>query len=361
MRLLIVAAPMVSRGGVYSWLGEASPILREAGWTVGLLWTRPGRGRPDPADWEARLEESGGEAHPGPRPAASGRCRRCLLPARPRAFGPPSVRSRLRQGRRGEGAMDGDGPRPALPCAGEGGAVRRLAWRRAVGWAYRRADRIVAVSDASRQDAARGPRSRTDHHGSQRGPDPADRRSFALAEDAPSAFSAASRPRRPPTSSSRPSMESTCDARVFGDGPLAAKTGRAARLANVTVEGWADRDLALDADRPTAAPSRREAFPLACIEAGARGIPVLARDVGGIGEVLGADPELRRHCLLPTTASSAEFGERLQAFLDDVDLRLDIGRRLRETVAGRFALPGQVLELDRLLAKPSAVQGAGSL
>jgi glycosyltransferase involved in cell wall biosynthesis len=361
MRLLIVAAPMISRGGVYSWLGEATPILREAGWTVGVLWTARVAAEPVAADWETRLEESGGRlARVRALPAAVGDALA--------SFGPDHVLSVLPQSDLAcARSLSGTIPWTAMvhgrpyPAPGEGSASRRLAWRAAVKWAYGRADRIVAVSDALaeslRNDLQLAPIT-TVHNGVRIDPPgtlrPRAGRTVGFlgrlsTEKAPDLF-----------------LETVrgvdCDARVFGDGPLLAQTqSAAADMPQVMIEGWTDRDLALDAIDLLLLPSRREAFPLACIEAGARGIPVLARDVGGIREVLDCDPELRRHCLLPASASPGEFRARLTTLLADVDLRLDLGRRLRQTVSEHFALPGQVLELGRLLTGPVAAQGAGSL
>lgn len=352
MRLLVVAAPMISRGGVYSWLGDATPILRAQDATVGVLWTARVVADPPQADWQRCVEETGG--------------RLARVRALPRAvreavseFAPDHVLSILPQSdlacARALRGRAGIPPWTAMvhgrpyPAPGEGGAARRLLWRAAVRWAYARADRIVTVSDAlgaSLREDLGVPRTVTVHNGVALAPAAALRERGGRTvgflgrlsvEKAPDLFLQAVR-------------AVACDARVFGDGPLAGRVREAAAgIDHVRVEGWAERDAALDAIDLLVLCSRREALPLACIEAGARGIPVLARDVGGVREVLGADPELRAHCMLPSDATPAQFGERLAQLLDDVALRHELGRRLRETIAARFALPAQVLELARLL------------
>jgi glycosyltransferase involved in cell wall biosynthesis len=349
VRLLIVAAPMVSRGGVYSWLHDATPILRDAGWTVGVLWGARVEADPPAADWQRRVAE--------PRTRAR---RVRALPAAVReavdAFEPDRVLSLLPQSdlacaralrdRATWTAMVHGRPYPA---PGEGSAPRRIAWRGAVRRAYRRADRVVAVSDALgellRSDLGVVPVD-TVHNGVHLPPErdlrPREGRTVGFlgrlsVEKAPDLFLEAVR-------------DVDCRARVFGDGPLAGRLrDAAAGLGHVTLEGWTDRDAALDAIDLLVLCSRREALPLSCIEAGARGVPVLARDVGGVREVLGADPRLREHCIVPASASPADVGARLTRLLDDPELRCELGRRLRETVARRFALPGQVLALARLL------------
>ena len=349
MRLLVVAAPMVSRGGVYSWLADATPILREAGWTVGVVWATRVPADPPPADWHRRVEEAGG--------------RLARVRALPRAvrtavadFRPDRVLSLLPQsdlacaqvvrGRVPWTAMVHGRPYPA---PGEGGTARRVAWRAAVRWAYGRADRVVTVADAL-GEALRADlgvaRTVTVHNGVRLPPAgalrPREGRTVGFlgrlsVEKAPDLFLEAVR-------------DVDCRARVFGDGPLAdSLRGAASGLGHVVLEGWADRDAALAAIDVLVLCSRREALPLSCIEAGSHGVPVLARDVGGVREVLGADPELREHCILPAGASPAAFGERLALLLDDVALRARLGLKLREAVADRFALPGQVLQLGRLL------------
>ncbi|HEV7481963.1 MAG TPA: glycosyltransferase family 4 protein [Solirubrobacterales bacterium] len=361
MRLLIVAAPMISRGGVYSWLGEATPILRAADWTVGVLWAARVEATPASADWEARVEESGGRlARVRALPQAVDSAVADFAPDRVLSVLPQSDLACAR-------SLRGTVPWAAMvhgrpyPAPGEGGAARRLGWRAAVKWAYGHADRVFAVSDALaetlREDLELG-QVTTVHNGVEIPPAaelrPRPGRTVGFlgrlsTEKAPDLFLEAVR-----------GVE--CDARVFGDGPLLAQTrAQAAAMPRVTIEGWTDRDLALEAIDLLMLSSRREAFPLACIEAGARGIPILARDVGGIREVLDDDPELGRHCLLPASASPAEFGARLTALLDDTELRLDLGRRLRQTVSERFALPGQVHELGRLLSATAPAKSAGSL
>lgn len=349
MKLLIVAAPMVSRGGVYTWLCDATPILREAGWTIGVVWTTRVTADPPRADWERRVEETGRRL--GRVNALSRAVRDAVA-----TFQPDHVLSILPQADLACARILGeDTPWTAMvhgrpyPAPGEGGRPRRLAWRAAVRWAYGRADRIVVVSGslgAVLQDELGVERPSIVHNGvrlpSLTALRPREGRSVGFlgrlsVEKAPDLFLEAVR-------------EVPCNASVFGDGPLmesiqAAATG----LDHVTLEGWADREAALEAIDLLVLTSRREALPLSCIEAGARGVPVLARDVGGVGEVLGVDSELRRHCLLPADASPAQFGERIVRMLEDIPLRQELGRRLRERVATGFALPGQVLQLDGLL------------
>jgi glycosyltransferase involved in cell wall biosynthesis len=348
VRLLIVAAPMVSRGGVYSWLCDTTSILREQGWTIGVLWTTRVAAEPPPCDWEVRIEEAGGRLS-----------RVRALPKTVRAamddFQPDRVLSILPQSDLAcAQTLKGAQPWTAMvhgrpyPAPGEGSRGRRLAWRAAVRWAYGRADRIVAVSEALGEALH----------------DDLGLASVSVVHNGVHVPPALGRPREGRTVGflGRLSVEKApdlfleivrhvaCDARVFGEGPLAQSVrASAAHMDNVTVEGWTDRDEALERIDLLVLSSRREALPLSCIEAGARGVPVLARDVGGVREILGEDPELRRHCILPADATPEQFGKQLTRLLEDIELRRDLGFRLRETVIARFALPRQALRLSQLL------------
>jgi glycosyltransferase involved in cell wall biosynthesis len=349
VRLLVVAAPMISRGGAYSWLCDATPVLRDAGWTVGVVWAARVAAQPPAADWQLRVPEP-------KRRAGRMRALARAVGSAQAEFEPDRVLSILPQSdlacaraRRDSVPWTAMAHGRPYPAPGEGGAGRRLAWRAGVRWAYARADQVVAVSTALGQtlhDDLGVDRVATVHNG-VRVPPLASLRARTgrtvgflgrlSREKAPDLFLAAVR-------------DVDCDARVFGSGSLAEEVRAiAAQLPHVTCEGWTDRERALDAIDLLVLSSRREALPLACIEAGARGIPVLARDVGGVREVLGEDPLLAANCILPAAAPPERFGERLEALLGDLELRQELGRRLRETVAARFALPGQVLELGRLL------------
>jgi glycosyltransferase involved in cell wall biosynthesis len=349
MKLLIVVAPMVSRGGVYSWLHEATPVLRGAGWEVGVLWASRVEAEAPAADWSRRVGE--------------GRGRLGRMRALPRAiegaiegFAPDRILSVLPQsdlacaqavkGRARWTAMAHGQP---FPAAGEGSLGRRVLWRQAVAWAYRRADAVVAVSDALGETLAAELGVADCHtvHNGVRLP-PSD--SLRPRRGRTVGFLGRLSPEKAPDLFLDCVREVDCRALLFGDGPLLGTVrAEAAEMPDVRVEGWADRDRALERVDLLLVPSRREAFGLSCVEAGARGIPVLARDVDGLGEILAPDPVLREHCLLPANAKPAAFRERLRLLLDDEQKRVQLGSRLRSQVERNFALPDQVLALANLL------------
>jgi glycosyltransferase involved in cell wall biosynthesis len=98
-----------------------------------------------------------------------------------------------------------------------------------------------------------------------------------------------------------------------------------------------------DLDRSYAAadllvlPSRIEAYGMVVIEALARGLPVVATDVGGVTEALGHTAGGIRPGLLVPPDDPAALGGALRAWLDDAELRARLRGAARER---REALPG---------------------
>jgi glycosyltransferase involved in cell wall biosynthesis len=76
--------------------------------------------------------------------------------------------------------------------------------------------------------------------------------------------------------------------------------------------------------------SRAEAFGMVVLEALARGLPVVAADVGGVGEALGEDADGSRPGLLVAPEDPAALGAALRAWLEDGTLRERLRRAARE-------------------------------
>ena len=83
--------------------------------------------------------------------------------------------------------------------------------------------------------------------------------------------------------------------------------------------------------------SRAEAYGMVAIEALARGLPVIATDVGGLTEALGHDTAGIRPGLLVPPEDPAAFGAALRAWLGDAELR---GRLRRAACERRRSLCG---------------------
>ncbi len=77
-------------------------------------------------------------------------------------------------------------------------------------------------------------------------------------------------------------------------------------------------------------PSRAETYGMVVTEALARGLPVVAADVGGVPEALGHGADRARPGLLVPPGDAAALGDALRAWLEDTDLRRRLRRAARE-------------------------------
>jgi glycosyltransferase involved in cell wall biosynthesis len=77
-------------------------------------------------------------------------------------------------------------------------------------------------------------------------------------------------------------------------------------------------------------PSRGETYGMVVTEALARGVPVVAADVGGVPEALGHGADGTRPGLLVTPGDPAALGAALRAWLEDAGLRRRLRRAARE-------------------------------
>ncbi len=77
-------------------------------------------------------------------------------------------------------------------------------------------------------------------------------------------------------------------------------------------------------------PSRSETYGMVVTEALARGLPVVAADVGGVPEAMGRGADGTRPGLLVRPEDPAVLGDALRAWLDDADLRRRLRRAARE-------------------------------
>jgi glycosyltransferase involved in cell wall biosynthesis len=93
--------------------------------------------------------------------------------------------------------------------------------------------------------------------------------------------------------------------------------------------------------------SHAETYGMVVTEALARGLPVLAADVGGVAEALGRAGDGSRPGLLVAPGDPAALGAALRRWLGDADLR----RRLRRAARERRA------SLRRWAATTSVVAG----
>jgi glycosyltransferase involved in cell wall biosynthesis len=113
---------------------------------------------------------------------------------------------------------------------------------------------------------------------------------------------------------------------------LRRELGERVGFAGVRVGPALDRAYA-DADLLVLA-SHAETYGMVVTEALARGLPVLATDVGGVGEALGRGDDGARPGLLIPPGDPAALGAALRAWLGDADLRARLRRAARERRAG---------------------------
>jgi glycosyltransferase involved in cell wall biosynthesis len=110
---------------------------------------------------------------------------------------------------------------------------------------------------------------------------------------------------------------------VVGDGPL---RGQVERDAGVLAGYRPDVMAVLDAVDVLLHPSRSDALPTAVIEAMACSVPVVATDVGGIGELV---EDGSTGTLVPPPPTAPSFAAALAPLLDDAGLRRRAGAAAR--------------------------------
>jgi glycosyltransferase involved in cell wall biosynthesis len=130
--------------------------------------------------------------------------------------------------------------------------------------------------------------------------------------------------------------------------------GRAPGVRFVGPRTGAELDAAYAAADVLVLPSRAETYGMVVTEALARGLPVIAADVGGVGEALGHAADGTRPGLLVPPGDPAALGEALRTWLDDADLRARLrraARRRRASLRGwedtTSALAGVLAEAAR--------------
>jgi glycosyltransferase involved in cell wall biosynthesis len=96
--------------------------------------------------------------------------------------------------------------------------------------------------------------------------------------------------------------------------------------------------------------SRAETYGMVVTEALARGLPVLAADVGGVTEALGHGEDGTRPGLLVPPGDAAAFGAALRSWLGDAGLRERLRRAARERRASLRGWPDTAAVLAGVLA-----------
>jgi len=134
--------------------------------------------------------------------------------------------------------------------------------------------------------------------------------------------------------------------RAYADALRARHDGRVrfrgARTGPALEDAYAQADLLV-------LPSRAEAYGMVVTEALARGLPVLATDVGGVHEALGAAPDGTRPGLLVAPGDARALAAALRAWLTEADLRARLRQAARERRAALRGWPATAAVIARVL------------
>ena len=123
---------------------------------------------------------------------------------------------------------------------------------------------------------------------------------------------------------------------------LAREVGVAERLELV---GWSDEPRRYLAGFDAfVLPSRQEGFPLAVVEAMLAGVPVVAADVGSVGEAV-VDGETG---LLAPAGDAQAFAERLRRLLAEPELARQLGENGRGRAQALFTAEAMARAFDAL-------------
>jgi glycosyltransferase involved in cell wall biosynthesis len=137
---------------------------------------------------------------------------------------------------------------------------------------------------------------------------------------------------------------------LYGDGDI--ESVRTLIVANgvedkVQVRGWiegSEKERVLRAADVLILPSYNEGFPVSILEAMARGMPVLATNVGGVAEAV----EDGVNGYLITPGECEKLAERIERLALSSGLRRRMGRSGHALASRKFALPVIVRQLEKL-------------
>jgi glycosyltransferase involved in cell wall biosynthesis len=113
----------------------------------------------------------------------------------------------------------------------------------------------------------------------------------------------------------------------------------------------AELDRAYAAADVLVLPSHAETYGMVVTEALARGVPVIATDVGGVSEALGHGEDGDRPGLLVPPGDSVAFGAALRRWLGDAELRERLRRAARERRSFLRRWPATTSDVAGVLAE----------
>jgi glycosyltransferase involved in cell wall biosynthesis len=351
IRVLVVAAPFVSRAGVYTSLRRTLPVVMQHGVEVGVLWSSRVPGGEMPGDWVKRVTE------PAQSALRQGALIRELSLAVKR-WRPDVLLSVLPQSdiacaaiarikRVAWIAMIRGRP---FPIGDEAPMVKKMVWKSLVRLAYESATMRIAVSAGLAEEIRNGIGVEVDrvvHNGVDVDEYPFRPRS---AGERQIGFIGRLTEAKAPLVVCEIARELDRPVEIIGDGPLKGDIVRiAAGDPRVRFRGWLPSSEAMRKVDILVVPSVREAFGNVILEAGASGVVPIARRAGGVPEILGRDELISSHCLVSEQADALEFAAAVRRLEEDPLLRSELARRLHALVGRDFSVESAGIRLGDLI------------
>jgi glycosyltransferase involved in cell wall biosynthesis len=340
VRVLVVAAPFVSRAGVYTSLRRTLPVVMDAGVSVGVLWSSRVPGGELPGHWVSRVGEP--RVSVLRQPVLVRQLRHAISLWRPDVLLSVLPQSDIacaklasRQHLPWIAMIRG---RP-FPIGREASALKKVVWRAQVRRAYRSSTARIAVSAGLAEEVQEGIGidvdeivyngvDLDDYHFRDRTTEQLRVGFIGRLTDAKAPFVLCDIARI---------LDRPVD--IIGDGPLKGDLEKlAAADHRIRPRGWLASAEAMQEIDVLVVPSLREAFGNVIIEAGACGTALVARRAGGVPEILERDELVATYCQVPEDADAADFAAAVQRLLDDSELRAELAKRLHEVIRRDFSV-----------------------
>jgi glycosyltransferase involved in cell wall biosynthesis len=353
VRVLVVAAPFVSRAGVYTSLRRTLPVVMDTGVNVGVLWSSRVPGGELPGHWVSRVGEQR-------LPFLRQHTLTHQLNDAVDRWKPDVLLSVLPQSDIACAKIASKRHLPWIamirgrpfPVGREASALKKIVWKSSVRRAYRSATIRIAVSGDLAEEVRRGINVEIDeivYNGVDLDGYPFRQRT---AEHPRVGFIGRLTDAKAPLILCDIARILDRPVEIIGDGPLKAHLENlATEDPRIHVRGWLPSAEAMQTIDLLVVPSLREAFGNVILEAGASGTALVARRAGGVPEILERDELVRTHCLVPEDADSDDFAAAVRRLLEDRELRSELARRLYEIVRRDFSVDAAGERLANLIAR----------
>ena len=353
IRVLVVAAPFVSRAGVYTSLARTLPVVMNTGIEVGVLWSSRVPGGRLPGHWVRRAGE--------PRlPFLRRRVLARQLSQATRNWKPDVLLSVLPQSDIACASIASKKGLPWIamirgrpfPVGREASALKKMVWRALIKRAYRSATLRIAVSADLAKEVREGIDVIVDeivYNGVNMDGYPFRLRTL---DQQRVGFVGRLTDGKAPLVLCEVARMLDRPIDIIGDGPLRARLEQiSASDPRVRMRGWLPSAEAMQTVDILVVPSLREAFGNVILEAGASGAVLVARSAGGVPEILERDELVATYCQVAEDATAVDFAAAVQRLLDDGELRAELARRLHEVVRRDFSVSAAGENLASLIRR----------